>query len=250
MPYIGKQPTPVPLSASDLDDDIITLAKMASGTDGKIITYDASGDPAVVGPGSDGEVLTSAGAGQPPAFEDAGGGAWTKIATADYSSGVTNFTLTDCFTSTYPIYKVYLYNVLAAADGVELRAYFLEDDDSTVGNWQIASDGVYIDYSGNTSGTTNFGQDDSDNIRFTGEEIQSEATKISALEMTIYQPYESVHTVVHYNYLLNSDNDSLYQYDGIAYLSSTTSLRSLKFQSSNGGNFSAYKTVIYGVKTS
>ena len=71
MAYIGKQPTPVPLSASDLDDDIITLAKMASGTDGKIITYDASGDPAVVGPGTDGQVLTSAGAGLPCAFEAA-----------------------------------------------------------------------------------------------------------------------------------------------------------------------------------
>ncbi len=50
MAYIGKQPTPVPLSASDLNDDVISLAKMASGTDGNIITYDASGDPAVVGP--------------------------------------------------------------------------------------------------------------------------------------------------------------------------------------------------------
>jgi hypothetical protein len=236
------------VATAKIQNDAVTLAKMASGTDGNIISFDASGNPVAVATGDDGQVLTSSGAGAVCAFEDAGG-AWTKIATADYSSGVADFTITDCFTSTYPIYKVYLYNVLAAADGVELRAYFLEDDDSVVGNWQIASDGAYIDYSGNTSGTTNFGQDDSDNIRFTGEEIQSEATKISALEMTIYQPYESVHTVVHYNYLLNSDNDSLYQYDGIAYLSSTTSLRSLKFQSSNGGNFSAYKTVIYGVKT-
>ena len=179
----------------------------------------------------------------------AAGGAWTKIATADYSSGVADFTITDCFTSTYPIYKVYLYNVLAAADGVELRAYFLEDDDSTVGNWQITGDVAYIVYSGNTAGVTTHAQDDSDNIRFTGEEIQSEANKISALEMTIYQPYESAHTVVHYNYLLNSDNDYLYKYDGVAFLPSTTSLRSLKFQSSQGGNFSSYKTVIYGVKT-
>ena len=47
---------------------------MASGTDGVIITYDASGNPTHVGPGSDGQVLTSTGAGSPPAFEDAGGG--------------------------------------------------------------------------------------------------------------------------------------------------------------------------------
>ena len=50
-------------------DNQVTLAKMASGTDGQIITYDASGDPVAVGPGSDGQVLTSTGAGSPPAFE-------------------------------------------------------------------------------------------------------------------------------------------------------------------------------------
>ena len=55
-------------------DNAVTLAKMAGGTDGQIITYDASGDPVAVGPGTDGQVLTSTGAGSPPAFEDAAGG--------------------------------------------------------------------------------------------------------------------------------------------------------------------------------
>ena len=54
---------------ADIRDDSITLAKMAGGTDGQIITYDASGDPVAVGPGTDGQVLTSTGAGSPPAFE-------------------------------------------------------------------------------------------------------------------------------------------------------------------------------------
>ena len=52
-----------------LTDNSVTLAKMAGGTDGQIITYDASGDPVAVGPGTDGQVLTSTGAGSPPAFE-------------------------------------------------------------------------------------------------------------------------------------------------------------------------------------
>jgi hypothetical protein len=182
-------------------------------------------------------------------FADAGG-TFNKIATANYSSGVANFTLTDCFSSSYPIYKVYLYNILAAADNAELRAYFLDSGGSTVGNWQIASDGAYIEYSGNGSGSTAQAQDASDNIRFTGEDLQSEANKVSTLEMTIYQPYETAHTVVHFNYIHNADNDYIYKYDGFAYLSSTTSVRSLKFQTSTGTNFSSYKTVIYGVKTS
>ena len=55
-------------------DDSVTLAKMAPGTDGNIISYDASGNPVAVATGNDGQVLTSTGAGSPPAFEDAAGG--------------------------------------------------------------------------------------------------------------------------------------------------------------------------------
>ena len=63
-------------------DDAVGLAQMAAGTDGQIITYDASGNPVAVGPGTDGQVLTSTGAGSPPAFEDVpAGGATINNAT-------------------------------------------------------------------------------------------------------------------------------------------------------------------------
>ena len=42
---------------------------MASGTDGNIISYDASGNPVAVATGTAGQVLTSAGAGAPPTFQ-------------------------------------------------------------------------------------------------------------------------------------------------------------------------------------
>jgi len=55
-------------------DDTVTLAKMASGTDGNIISYDTSGNPVAVATGTDGQVLTSSGAGAVCAFEDAPAG--------------------------------------------------------------------------------------------------------------------------------------------------------------------------------
>ena len=65
-------------------DDAVTIDKMAGGTDGRIITYDASGNPTTIGPGTDGQVLTSTGAGSPPAFEDVpAGGATINNATAN-----------------------------------------------------------------------------------------------------------------------------------------------------------------------
>ena len=62
------------LNVGTVSDDTITLAKMASGTDGNIISYDASGNPVAIATGNDGQVLTSTGAGSPPAFEAIPGG--------------------------------------------------------------------------------------------------------------------------------------------------------------------------------
>ena len=50
-------------------DNTVTLAKMAAGTDGNIISYDTSGNPVAVATGSSGQVLTSAGAGAVPSFQ-------------------------------------------------------------------------------------------------------------------------------------------------------------------------------------
>ena len=62
------------IDTAHIADDQITLAKMAAGTDGNIISFDASGNPVAIATGNDGQVLTSSGAGQPPAFETAAGG--------------------------------------------------------------------------------------------------------------------------------------------------------------------------------
>ena len=56
------------IGTAAIDNDAVTLAKMASGTDGNIITYDASGNPAAVATGTAGQILTSAGPGAPPTF--------------------------------------------------------------------------------------------------------------------------------------------------------------------------------------
>jgi hypothetical protein len=50
-------------------DNAITLAKMAGGTDGNLITYDTNGDPAYVATGDAGEVLTSNGVDTAPTMQ-------------------------------------------------------------------------------------------------------------------------------------------------------------------------------------
>ena len=57
------------VATAEIQDDAITLGKMAAGTDGNIISYDTSGNPVAVATGTSGQVLTSAGAGAVPSFQ-------------------------------------------------------------------------------------------------------------------------------------------------------------------------------------
>jgi hypothetical protein len=57
------------IATAEIQDDAITLGKMAAGTDGNIISYDTSGNPVAVATGTSGQVLTSAGAGAVPSFQ-------------------------------------------------------------------------------------------------------------------------------------------------------------------------------------
>ena len=94
---------------------------MASGTDGNVISYDASGNPVAIATGNDGQVLTSAGSGQPPAFEDASGGAWTLIGT-QVASNSSDLTQTG-IDSTYDTYAIAFSDIKPASDSqtVEIR---------------------------------------------------------------------------------------------------------------------------------
>jgi len=125
------------VATAKIQDDAITLAKMAAGTDGQIITYDASGNPAAVGPGSDGQVLTSTGAGSPPAFEAAAGGAWEFVSTSDVS-GVSSVEFTG-LDSTADLWVVTFSGVNVATDSTVLWMRFSNDASSH--SYDAESDG-------------------------------------------------------------------------------------------------------------
>ncbi len=65
------------VTTAKIEDNAVTLAKMAGGTDGNLITYDASGDPAYVATGTATHLLTSNGAGAAPTFQAAPAGGLT-----------------------------------------------------------------------------------------------------------------------------------------------------------------------------
>ena len=127
-------------------DNSITLAKMAGGTDGQVITYDASGDPVAIGPGTAGQVLTSAGANLPQTFADAGGGAWNFLSTVS-ATGATNASLdiTTGIDNTYKIYKIEITDLIPNADNVNvvLRMGDSSGFDSGASDYSWISVGFY-----------------------------------------------------------------------------------------------------------
>ena len=151
---------------ASIQDDAVTLAKMASGTDGVIITYDASGNPVHVGPGTDGQVLTSTGAGSPPAFENAaGGGAWTTITTTDVSA-VSEIVFTGFAAGTYSHYQFWIQDIAIDAT-TNLRMRTSSDGGSSYDTG--ASDYQWV-HGRVRGGSTDQGWDETDeNIEVAGD---------------------------------------------------------------------------------
>ena len=96
------------INGSQLINATVPLAKLANGTDGNIISYDANGAIVAVATGNSGQILTSAGSGAPPTFADAaaGGTDWQAVKTGNYTAvagqGIFANTTSGAFTVTLP----------------------------------------------------------------------------------------------------------------------------------------------------
>lgn len=71
---LAGTPDYITISGQQITRGTIDVADLSTGTDGNLITWDSSGNPAVVVTGDAGQVLTSNGAGAAPTFEDAASG--------------------------------------------------------------------------------------------------------------------------------------------------------------------------------
>ena len=101
-------------------DGSIDLVHLQTGTDGQIISWDASGDPVAVGPGTDGQVLTSTGAGSPPAFEAVAAGGFT-LGTEQTTTSGTSFTFSSIPSGTKVIFICFNGVSLSGSDNIAIR---------------------------------------------------------------------------------------------------------------------------------
>jgi len=250
MSYIGKQPSPAALTASDITDGIISEAKMAddaisltelkAGTDGNIISYDTSGNPVAVATGDDGQVLTSAGAGQPPAFEDSG----SMVKLLETSCSNSNISITGYFTSDYDVYKLYMdgfYNSAYDGDCIRMKV-------ATAANAQEGTGYSYASYGWTSEAETNI-EDNTDHTytRISGNQGQT-ATSTGCLELTIFDPLGSnVKNFIAHSVTNEGDvTDNIMTMSSVTW-DSTTALTGL-FIYFGSSNLTCRKIRLYGIK--
>ena len=235
-------PTPADSSISEakLADNSVTLAKMAGGTDGQVITYDASGDPVAVGPGTDGQVLTSTGAGSPPAFEDAGGGAWAVKASGTLSTAselqVTGLTKTT---------KIFM-DITVSADGVYPTLQTSSDNgssyDSTSGDYDYTSiwgteASTSVTGVGNAESTVQFSPSPNNGVgNATGETC--------SMEWTIYNPAGTTQTLLECRQITVETDGAITQVWSAGKRESNADVDAVRIYPRASGTFSGTYTVI------
>ena len=186
MAFLGREAAKAPLVTADLPDNAVTLAKMTGGTDGNIISYDASGDPVAIATGTDGQVLTSTGAGSPPAFEDASsaGLVWLAGVTAA-GEGDIDIGSAALFTTTYRVHKIFGSNIHASNDGVQGDIRM-----STGGGVSSGTLYTYHRFAGQDDDAggpySGVDTDDTKFSMFIGENVGNAAGETTNFELTIY----------------------------------------------------------------
>ena len=152
-------------SNAQIAANAVGLAEMAGGTDGNLITYDASGDPAYVTTGTSGQVLTSGGVGVAPTFQTAASVTFEPMCRAYLGSSLSAI---DDTVQIMPFNQTE-YNLGSAWDTTNYKftvpsgeaGYYLINAQLYIGNssYGIRSGSLYINKSGSDIVYGSIGQD-------------------------------------------------------------------------------------------
>ena len=234
-------PSDATVSTAKIVDNAVTLAKMASGTDGNIISYDASGNPVAVATGSAGQILTSAGAGAVPSFQTVAGGLFVKTAGVDISAGG-SVTLQNCFNSTYDNYFITFSRIRNASDA---QCLFRPINSGGSGTATNAYTGLFYGqgYSNNFYGT------DQTDVKL-NENCGNDVGEALSGFMYFFNPISTVNSVGQYTWQLSSSHNGATNRFGVTWgggvIGGTTSYTGFSVLFSTG-NISSGEIAVYGI---
>ncbi len=249
MGYLGYKPADKPLTAADITDGIITSAKIVDGT---IVNADINASSAIAvskiaATGTSNQVLRmNTGA---TALEFATVSSDFVLLATTTASNVTTLDINGYFTSSYDVYKLFIYNLYQGSSPSNF-------------NFRVATTGSYTvqtgsDYYGShvyarkdsSSGTLEHAGDWGASSMVCVLGIGTTSSAISNAEITIFNPL-STSVKKKFNIHSNGIADDLSvsrSQIGAEYWNSTTAVTGLRFISSAGNNFTGtFK--LYGIK--
>jgi len=186
----------------------VPVTELRTGTDGELITWDASGDPATVAVGTSTHVLTSNGAGAAPTFQAAGGGGqWTEA-----SSGTWVSAATANFTGITGTTRLYLYDLVKSAAGA-FRMRTSADGGSSYDDgssnyssceWGLAGDDSSMRIDARAASTTSV------QIDMVDSSIGDAVTDDIVIEICIWNPEDTAKNTMWSWEFMGSNNDTQY----------------------------------------
>lgn len=163
----------------------VGVSELRAGTDGELITWNASGVASTVPVGTATHILTSNGAGAAPTFQAAaGGGAWS-VKESGTKSGATSYTFTSI---TKPV-MMFVRNIVPATDGDYLMLQTSSDGGSSYDTG--SSDYAYNNIEMLAGSSNNNGNASTGNFYVAGQAMGNGAGEVTNCVFTILNPEDA-----------------------------------------------------------
>jgi hypothetical protein len=243
---LGSLATINSVSESQVNNNAITLEKMAGGTEGSIYIIDENGDPALLAPSTAGHVPTSNGPGAAMTMQAPASGAEVIIETKQLTSGTTaNFILAD--NTLYSHYRLVLSKVRGSTGAPSLRMKVSTDGGSSwiASNYRYGNSSInQIGSIANTGGASTIGYieiSDSHASTAAGSNIEGEI-KFNELDDTSRYHYFRYDT---FGYA--SSVGAHFKLSGLATLYTTGDIDGIQLYWDNGASFANGTATLIGV---
>ena len=249
MAYIGKQPTPIPLTSSDITNDIITEAKIVDDAIENEHLNDniISGQTALTSEPADTDEFLVSDAGTIKRIDYSlikGGGRWELLNTTTISSGISELDLQDVFSSSYKNYLFVVTGLDINSDGQNLRIEARNSSGVLGGSTDY--DWSNYEHSMASGGAANHNSGTSAYFELLNSTLGNAAVEAFNAEFTFFEPRSTSHYkfIRGFTSYANAGTRGI-QSSTTGMVKSTTALTGFKFKAVSG-NLDAGTFRLYG----
>jgi hypothetical protein len=238
MGYIGKKPTPVPLTASDVTDGIISNAKLAQDI--------ISAETALATEPADTDEFILSDAGTLKRIDYSlikGGGTHVLLSTNTISSAVSSVDITSNIDSTYKIYMFDLINIHPGTDNSALRLLF-----QIGGSFITANHYDYAFHRIQSNNSDSYDYDNDTDGMSLNANLGNAADESISGRIFLHNPSDTTfNTTMLFNLAYFNNNNVFTQTHGGCALDNSGAVTGVRFAFSNGGNLDSGIIKLYGV---